>query len=450
MDAKQVLSKIKFTVFRDFPFYTDLVLNLEHIFTEVIPLMATDGEHIYINPKFLQTSEFKNCLFSYLHELKHLALFHHLTMKKYSNRDAFLMNISQDVIVNPLTYEEVQIGWNFREGLIFPEKFKELRDKDVRKYTHLEIYDMLYKRLNKTLSNLNIPEPTTNPKDILKDFAKKWKQFSDEVDKKVQDEGMKFIFKNIYPDYYFQRFFQKLDKKKKEELAKKIRDAVLKGYTLAKQRGNIPSGAEYIYQHLFKKVRNWKKELREEIIEVFKGDWTWRKVSDILQSLHVAGFRQVGNLPSQDYETSAPEVIVGIDSSGSIGHHEYKSFLNEVYSILKTVRLPRYTIVIWECEVTKVFEGRVSSIKKALDFLRGRKGFGGTRLRSFLEYCNKVGCYNKVAIIFTDGEVETDLKVEEFNKFRKVIFVLTKDGDYENIAKLKSPKIKILKIRNGV
>jgi len=199
---------------------------------------------------------------------------------------------------------------------------------------------------------------------------------------------------------------------------------------------------------LFKKVRDWKKELKEEITDLFKGDWTWKKVSDILQSLHVAGFKQIGNLPSQDFDLSVPEVVVGLDASRSISDQEYKKFLNENYSIFRSVKIQRFYIIIFDAEVQKVFEGREGLIQKALNFLKVRKGYGGTCLRSFLDYCNKkIKHTNKIAIILTDAYFENDLELNEFKGFKKVFFVLTKDCNYENVKKLKSNKVKILKLR---
>jgi len=457
MNERDIVSKLKFRVYHDYPFYADLSLNREHIFTNFIEWFATTGEQILINPNSIKEFTFEENLFAYLHELLHIALKHTFIGKKHSDKDQFLLNIAQDIIVNELVSELVKPSIKLQETLVFKEKFNELRRIDVKKLNHLEIYDILAKKFERAMQSLKLPNPNANLKsnsnlnDIAKDFMEKFTNFDKQLQKlKSQGEiteNEEWIFKNAYKDYYFNKLFEKLSDKEKKKILDKIKDDLLSGYVHAKQRGFKFSGMEKLVEHLFKKVRDWRKVLREEILDYLKGDWTWAKVSDNLQSLHVAGFKQIGNLPSLDNTFALGKIIIGIDVSGSISDEDYKDFLDEIYSIFKSVNVREFEIVMWEWEITKVINGRNGFVNKVLNELKKRKGYGGTKLRSFLEYCNKKGVLNSIAIILTDGYVEYDLKVSEFRNFKKVIFVLTRDCDYENIAKLKSPKIKILRMR---
>ncbi len=321
-----------------------------------------------------------------------------------------------------------------------------MENLDVLKLTHLEIYDILFKKYNKTLNSLTLPlSQNQSLEDFLKNFKKDFNEFEKQLEKnKELSETEKEIFKQAFKDFYFQKWFDSLDEKTKEEIIKKIKEDVYAGYVNAKQRGRITADLENFVEHIFKKVRDWKKVLREEILETIKGDWSWVKISDNLQSLHLAGFKQIGNLPSLDDTFTLPSVVIGVDTSGSISDEEYKDFLNEIYSIFKSIRVNNFEVVMWEAEITKTFSGRNGIVKEALKWLKERRGYGGTNLRSFLEYCNKK-TFNKIAIILTDGEFENDLKANEFRNFKKVIFVISKNGTTKYIPK--DPKIKILKIR---
>ena len=464
----EIVSKLKFKVYKEYPFYAELSFNKQHIInnltrTMCVALDKSNNILIIFNEDYLKQHTFRENLFSYLHELKHIALNHLFSAKKHSDRDEFLMNIAQDIIVNELTREELKPSSKLIESLIFKEKFEELKDIDIKKLSYIEIYDILYKKYKNILNKLSLPNPFSKKQDkkgknnqnnsiddILKDFSEKMKEFSKQVDKlKNQNEITETegnILKEAYEDYYFKKLFNKLNNKEKKKLKDKISDEIMSGYILAKQRGKVTAGMEEIIEHLFKKVRDWKKVLREEVMEVIRGDWTWNRVSDNLQALHIAGFKQIGNLPSLDDTYSLPSLSIGIDVSGSITDEEYKKFLNEIYSIFKSVNIREAEIVMWENEVTKTIKFRNGAVNTVLQELKKRKGYGGTSLRSFLKYCNKRPNMNKIAIIFTDGRVEYDLKQQEFKNFKKVIFVLTKESDYQNIAKLKSHKIKILKM----
>lgn len=476
IEPQTILSKIKFKTYKDYPFFAELSFGKEHFLINKIKTMAVALNEnnkivILINPEFLLKNNIEENLFCYLHELMHIALNHVFSIKKHSDKDEFLMNIAQDIIVNEYIREIISPSERMEEMLIFKEKFEELKNKDVKKMTHIEIYQILYKKFNKIVSKINLPLPFSSSEKnrqgqgdgqgdveekeniiekIGKDFEEKMEKFSKEIGKLKEEKEIgkeeAEILKQAYKDFYFKKLFERLSEKEKEKLKERIKEEVLRGYIIAKQRGTIFSGIEEIINHVFKKTRNWKKILREEIVSEIKGDWTWSKVSDILQTLHIAGFRQIGNLPTQDNTYSVPKIIIGIDVSASISDEDYKDFLNEIYSIFKSVNINDFEIVMWESEITKVIT-RKNSIKEVLEELKKRKGYGGTNLRSFLKYCSKrVNTNNSIAIILTDGYIEEDLKKEEFKMFKKVIFVLTKNCDYENISKLKCHRIKVIKI----
>jgi len=505
-DIKLLISKLRYKVFKDFPFYSSLVLFPIQIIKDNSNNIwwATDGKFIYVNENLAKEFSFEENLFAFLHELKHLMLLHVEIAKKLSDRDKFLLNVAQDVIINELTRNELYMSDRLKNISITKEKFIELQNVNVLKLTHLEIYDILFKKYNKILqkifNNLNIQNNnnnisssnnnfnqnsnnnsncnignnsqnsqsqnnsisnsnqtysnqnnniSNNIEDLIKNFEKSFKQFEKLLEKLEKNgeisEEEKQIFKQAFKDYYFQKSFEKLSEKEKEEMRKKIEEAIMNGLIKAKERGLENVGLESFIENIFKKVRDWKTILREEVLEIIKGDFTWNKISDILQSLHSAGFKEVGNLPSLD-DDYLLNVYIGIDVSGSISDEEYRDFLNEVYSIFKTFgNKIKGEIVLWDTEIEKVIKlSNGFNVSKILNELKNRKGYGGTTLRSFLKYCEKRG-HNKILIILTDGEFESDLTKQDFVKFKKVIFVISKEGHTNYIPK--SFNIKVIKIR---
>ena len=84
---------------------------------------------------------------------------------------------------------------------------------------------------------------------------------------------------------------------------------------------------------------------------------------------------------------------------------------------------------------------------KVLNWLKERKGYGGTELSSVINYLknkNTQNSQNSILIVFTDGYHEK-LNAKDFKRFKKVIFVLSKESTKENIPS--SHNIKIIKVR---
>ena len=271
MEPKDEVSKARFKLLREYPFYGEVMLELKFVYTDQVPIMACTNQELFINLSNLKDFSYEEVLFSLAHEIKHVCLFHPYIQKTFLDKDKFLLNIAEDVLVNELVKEEFSPSSKLQENLIWAKKFEELRDKNVKKMTSLEIYEILadkFKKVMKQFPSLEVGDP--------KDFQKDFKQFSKKLDD-LENKGEispteKNIFKQAYVDYYFKRAFDKLGKEEKEKISKRIKEAMMRGYVKQKERGTLTVGEEALIEHSFKKVRDWKQLLRENIIKTVKGD----------------------------------------------------------------------------------------------------------------------------------------------------------------------------------
>jgi predicted metal-dependent peptidase len=148
------------------------------------------------------------------------------------------------------------------------------------------------------------------------------------------------------------------------------------------------------------KVR-WDEALREFVSSSVKGkdEFTWRRMNK----------RHMANdiyLPSVDNETLG-EVVVAIDTSGSIGSKELTEFASELASICEVAQPEKVRVLWWDTEVhgEQVFEDNFGNIGALLKPLGG----GGTHVSSVSEYINKEKITADCVIVFTDGYVESDV-----------------------------------------
>jgi predicted metal-dependent peptidase len=438
---EELIAKLKFKVYRDFPFYSVISLQTKHEIDNSIPFpMGTDGKTIFLNSELIEKEGItpKDLTFMYLHELKHIMFLHHQLQKSLS-LNPIVYNMATDILINELTIHEVFPSPQLESSILTKNKFPELRNLKIESLTSLEIYDILYKNYK-------------NKEKMLNQLANNVNDFNDLEKEEVKDlinkigeteEERKGIKEALKDKILIDKLNKSLNEEEKKQLIRDIERKIIQGYVLAKQKGEGLGAIEKLIEHLFKKVRDWKKVLREEVLSEIKGDWTYSKISDLLQTLHIAGFKEVGNLPSLDNTYSIPNLIIAIDTSGSISDEEYKGFLNEVYSIFKSVNLNSCEVLLFEYEVVKTLKMN-GNYYKILNELKKRKGYGGTRLKSVFEYYKKRNTNNTILIVLTDGYFG-EIEKNDLKKFKKVIFVITKQGTTENIPRCFNTKI--IKIR---
>jgi len=147
---------------------------------------------------------------------------------------------------------------------------------------------------------------------------------------------------------------------------------------------------------------DWREVLRDFVTSSTRGkdEMTWRRMNR----------RQLANdiyMPSVINETIG-EVVVAIDTSGSIGSEELSVFATELASICEVVEPEVVRILWWDTQVAgqQVFNGNYQDIVKALK----PEGGGGTHVSCVSEYIEKEKINAECVIVFTDGYVESDIK----------------------------------------
>lgn len=148
---------------------------------------------------------------------------------------------------------------------------------------------------------------------------------------------------------------------------------------------------------------DWRDVLRDFVTSSTRGkdEFTWRRLNK----------RYLANdiyLPSVEDETVG-EVIVAIDTSGSIGSKELNAFASELASICETVNPDKVRVLWWDAQVhgEQVFTDNYSQIAHLLK----PKGGGGTCVSCVSDWLEKNPRVNAdCVIVFTDGYVEDKIK----------------------------------------
>ena len=183
-----------------------------------------------------------------------------------------------------------------------------------------------------------------------------------------------------------------------QEMNEKVDRAIREGALLAGRLGvDIPRSITETLEPII----DWREVLREFVTASCKGkdEYTWRKFNRRLipSDLYV---------PTVENETIG-EVVVAIDTSGSIGQEQINAFASELVSICEAVNPDSLRVLWWDTKVhgeQKFTEdyGNIGALLKPL-------GGGGTKVSSVAEYINEEKIEAECVIVFTDGYVESDV-----------------------------------------
>jgi len=201
-------------------------------------------------------------------------------------------------------------------------------------------------------------------------------------------------------EYEFDKhdFGKQMTQEEAKEMDGKIDRAIREGALLAGRLGiDLPRSIS----DLLNPVIDWKKELADFVTSSCKGkdEYTWRKFNRRVISNDIY-------LPTVENETIG-EVVVAIDTSGSIGQEQLNEFASELVSICEAVSPDAVRILWWDTKVhgEQLFTDNYDQIGSMLKPLGG----GGTRVSSVAEYINKKKINAECVLVFTDGYLESDV-----------------------------------------
>jgi len=178
-----------------------------------------------------------------------------------------------------------------------------------------------------------------------------------------------------------------------KKLERDIDEALRQGALAA---GKVGSGGDRTFGDLLEPQVNWRDVLREFISSTCSGsDYsTWQRPS---RRYIGAGYYMPSGISEQ-----IGEIVIAIDTSGSISGRALSVMLSEVKSIAETVHPEAVRLLYWDTEVaaderyeSQELDTMVQSTKPA--------GGGGTMIECVPEYIQKNQIRPQCVIVLTDG-----------------------------------------------
>tara|TARA_B110000046_G_scaffold133692_1_gene139969 strand:+ start:2192 stop:3460 length:1269 start_codon:yes stop_codon:yes gene_type:complete len=377
LNAEERLSKAVVAIMGH-PRYTALagVLMLgEKTIEEDIPTACTNGRDVKYGRAFvdgLTDAELRGLV---LHEDEGHKLYRHLTTWRWMyDIDPFLANCACDYVINiRIVDDNKDDGFaKLPEGGLVDERFRGMDEAQV--------FHILRKEQDSQ------PPGGSGGSDSQDNESGSGSGQADGLENGTLQSGAGL-------DQHDWDGAQELSDEEKHELARDIDEAIRQGALAAGKMGG--TGNRDLGELLQPQV-DWREVLREFVQTTCAGsDYsTYARPNRRLMSQGIY-------MPSGISE-QVEELVIAIDTSGSIGQSELTEFLSEVKGVCDTVKPNKVRLLYWGCSVVGDESYDMHELEQLTTSTKP-KGGGGTDVNCVTQYMAKKSIKPQAAIVLTDG-----------------------------------------------
>lgn len=356
--AKERIVKTRIRFLYDNPFFATLSLYLNIKEVKEIGSMGVDFKgNLYFAEEFINSLSDEQLKTVIAHETLHLALSH---LIRKGNRDQFVWNVATDLAINSMLHEQ---GFNIFKGILYHKQFNGMCAE--------EIYEKL-------------PKPKSKGRGIIVIDGDNFKD-SDRIDK------------HIYPKSENDKKGKGkkgeiLTQQERKQLENEWKKRLVEATTLAKQMGKLPLGMERYVEEVLKSKISWRHLLYKYVTQEIPHDYTYSRPHRRSESV---GFY----MPSVVKE--CVELVVAVDTSGSIGQREYDIFISELVAIVKSFANIKITILSCDTQIHDIIELTNGNLEKICNLKL--RGYGGTDFRPIFKWIGENKPNTKLLVYLTDG-----------------------------------------------
>ena len=324
-----------------------------------IPTACTNGRDEMYGRAFIDRLKDKEIAFVVLHEAMHKALRHLTVWRGLYKQDPQLANMACDYVINLMIVEA-----DPQETVVSIPRLPDGKP--------MCLLDTKYKGMNA-------------------------KQVFDLLKQEQQDGGGGGDGEGPLDEHDWDGA-KDLSAEDKEVLEREVDRALRQGAMEAKKMGGGAGGMNRELGDLLEPQIDWREVLREFVTSVCtnKDTSSWRRVNR----------RYIGQdiyMPSLVGE-SVGKIVVGIDTSGSIGGPELANFMSEVVAICNTVTPDCVDLLYWDGVVAGHEQYRPGEYASMTQVTKP-KGGGGTNPVCVKDYMEKNKIEAECIIMLTDGYV---------------------------------------------
>ncbi|MES9962026.1 MAG: VWA-like domain-containing protein [Candidatus Sedimenticola sp. 20ELBAFRAG] len=384
MDLHQVETKLaaaRTKLILDKPFLGALVLRLpmEAADPEWCRTTATDARKFYFNAEFIDALSLDETQFMLAHEALHCALSH---FSRRQHRLKHLWDLACDYAINPLLVDEGlkappgSLMMEAYRGMTAEEIYPWLEDDDSKETLDTHAYDKDNQQgssSGKTESDLDKSEPQQNkPQNQQHEEGSQQKPNTGETGSGEPEP--------LTPD-------------EQETLTIQWQQRMAGAAQQAMQAGKMGGSMARMIDHLLQPQLPWRSLLAHYLTPSARDDYSYMRPS-----------RREGEFILPSLRSHQVDIVVALDTSGSIKEQEFGEFLAEINALKGQVRA---RVTLLACDAT-LSENGPWVFEPWEDFAlpESFKGGGGTSFKPVFEWVDSAGFRPESLVYFTDAEGE--------------------------------------------
>lgn len=368
--AERRLKKVKIGLMRNakFAMWSGIMMVGKTSVVDDVPTACTNGRDEMYGRAFIGGLEDKELGFVVLHENLHKAFRHLTTWRKLYDENPKLANAACDYVINLMIVKtdpkEEVVAMPRKEG---------------------KVYGLLDVRFD----NMNAKQVF----DLLKQEQEEGGAESGEGGEEGGEGGEGGF------DEHDWEGAKELSQPEQEQLVKEIDQALRQGQIAhQKLHGNGTGGMSRELGDLLNPQIDWREALQEFVKSVCnaKDASSWRRVNRRFLSEGIYMPSLVGE--------RVERLVVGVDTSGSVGGSELTLFLSEVKAIAEQVHPSHIDLIYWGSHIAAHEEYDITDVPNIVSSTKPACG-GGTDPTCLSEYLTKNNINAECIVMLTDGHV---------------------------------------------
>ena len=363
-DIMRRVAKAKSLLILDHPFFGMACSKRPIIYTDTVQTacMSATGQ-MYMNPAFVDPLTVRNLMFLLAHEALHYMLCHSLRL---GTRNHNAWNVACDKVIND-TLVDAKVGDPIEGGVYM---------RDARNYAAEELYDE-----NDDGGDGDGPGGIGN-----------------DIGSPCDDGG------------------QPLDDSQIHTLEAQAKIETIQAAKAAKAAGKLSSSTERLVDQLVNVSTPWHEILERFMVSKIKDGYSWQRPN----RRFLAGGLYI---PGHDTKPKMGEVVIGVDTSGSIGDAELAMFGGHINRILHTCNPEKVYVVFCHSQISKVVEYTPEDFPINLESTET----GGTSFSPVFDYIDDNGIEPEVVVYLTDGYGDQN----NFTTTHETVWLTTVSEDFD-------------------
>ncbi len=382
-DVETKLSAARTRLILDKPFLGALVLRLPMKMADPkwCKTTATDARSFYYNEEFIDGLSLDQTQFMLAHEALHCALSH---FARREHRVKHRWDVSCDLAINPLLVSD---GLKPPPGSLLMPGFEGMTAEEIYPYT--DEFENEQETLDQHMYDADDGDGDGDSGGGA-DGDQSGGGSSQEPDEDQDGGGS-----SGEPDENQGGAPQPppLSETEREQLSVQWRQRLAGAAQQAMQAGKLGGGLARLVDHLLQPQLPWRMLLARYMTALARDDYNYSRPS-----------RREGSAIFPSLRSSQVDVVVVLDTSGSVGADEIGEFVSEIDAIKGQVRA---RVLLQACDVELAKDGPWEfepwdEFKLPREF----RGGGGTRFTPIFEWLEQQGKQPDLLVYFTDAEGE--------------------------------------------